>query len=80
MADLRTPKNRDKVIVGKSARVRDGGDVPAYFSEIHRRRLGEVGIVHAVTAAQPRENPLIKVKFGDDAIVFFRLVDLEIIG
>lgn len=71
-----TSGERPKVLVGKTVIVRDDGPEPAYFTDAHRRRKGERGVVHAVVAAQPRENPLIKVKFPDTAIVFFRLAEL----
>lgn len=35
--------------------------------------------MHAVVPALPRDNPLVKVKFGsEDQIVFFRLSELDV--
>lgn len=72
-------KDRPKAIVGLGALVRAVRDEPSYFTDAHRRRVGSTGVVHAIVPAQPRDNPLVKVKFPpDDAIVFFRLSELEI--
>ena len=72
-------KERPKAIVGLGALVRVPEVEPAYFTDAHRRHIGAAGIVHAIVPAQPRDNPLVKVKFPpDDRIVFFRLADLEI--
>jgi hypothetical protein len=72
-------KERPKAIVGLGALVRAHDVEPSYFTDAHRRRVGASGIVHAIVPAQPRDNPLVKVKFPpDDRIVFFRLCDLEI--
>ena len=62
-----------------AAAVRASDDEPAYFTDVHRGHVGATGVVHAIVAAVPRENPLVKVKFPpDDKIVFFRLSELEI--
>lgn len=72
-------KDRPKTIVGLGALVREPAAEPAYFTDAHRRRIGATGIVHAIVPAEPRDNPLVKVKFPpDDRIVFFRLSELEI--
>jgi hypothetical protein len=72
-------QNRPTVLVGKTVAVRAGGAEPAYYTDVHRRHVGDVGVVHAIVPAQPRDNPLVKVKFGpDDQIVFFRLSELEV--
>lgn len=53
---------------------------PQYFTDVHRRRIGAIGVVHAIVPAQPRDNPLVKVKFGsEDQIVFFRLSELDVL-
>jgi hypothetical protein len=47
---------------------------------VHRQWIGATGVVHAIVPAQPRENPLVKVKFGpDEQVVFFRLFDLDLV-
>jgi len=67
------------VLVGKTATVKSADVEPAYFTDTHRRHVGSSGVVHAVVAAIPRENPLVKLKFPpDDRIVFFRLSDLDV--
>lgn len=74
-------QHRPKVLVGKSVAVRVSGQEPSYFTDVHRNRVGAVGIVHAVVTAQPRDNPLIKVKFGpENQIVFFRLSELDVVA
>jgi len=70
---------RPKSIVGMAALVRASGDEPPYYTDVHREHVGATGIVHAIVAAVPRENPLVKVKFPpDDQIVFFRLSELDV--
>ena len=72
-------QNRPKVIVGKVVTVRIPAAEPSYFTDLHRRWIGASGTVHAIVNAQPRDNPLIKVKFGDEQqVVFFRLSDLDL--
>lgn len=72
-------KERPKSIVGMAASVRASDDEPSYYTEVHRRHVGATGVVHAIVAAVPRENPLVKVKFPpDDKIVFFRLSELDV--
>jgi hypothetical protein len=72
-------QNRPTVLVGKTVTVRHSEVEPSYFTDVHRSRVGGAGVVHAVVPAQPRDNPLIKVKFGpDDQIVFFRLSELDV--
>lgn len=62
-----------------AASVRASGDEPPYYTDVHRAHVGATGIVHAIVAAVPRENPLVKVKFPpDDKIVFFRLSELDV--
>ena len=68
------------VLVGKTVTVRVSEVEPQYFTEIHRRWAGASGVVHAIVPAQPRDNPLVKVKFGpEEQIVFFRLSELDVL-
>jgi hypothetical protein len=70
---------RPKSIVGMAALVRTSGDEPPYYTDVHRAHVGATGVVHAIVAAVPRDNPLVKVKFGpDEKIVFFRLSELDV--
>jgi hypothetical protein len=73
-------QDRPKVLVGKTVVVRLSHPEPSYYTDVHRRWIGQAGVVHAIVPAQPRENPLVKVKFGpDDQVVFFRRSDLDIV-
>ena len=72
--------DRPRVLVGKSVVIRIAGDEPSYFTDRHRAQVGATGVVHAVVRSEPRDNPLIKVKFPpDDRIVFFMRSELEIV-
>jgi hypothetical protein len=72
-------QNRPTVLVGKTVTVRRLDVEPSYFTDVHRSRVGGSGVVHAIVPAQPRDNPLVKVKFGpEDQIVFFRLSELDV--
>ncbi|HXW75774.1 MAG TPA: hypothetical protein VEJ20_00020 [Candidatus Eremiobacteraceae bacterium] len=71
---------RGGVLVGRPVRVRRGAPEPTYFSSRHRARVGTEGVVHAVVARASRDNPLIKVKFADDVVLFFNLDDLEAVS
>jgi hypothetical protein len=71
-------KQRATVIVGKPVIVRTPATPPEYFTDAHTQRIGEHGIAHAIVAAIPRENPLVKVKFADDKVIFFRLAELDV--
>lgn len=52
---------------------------PSYFTQLHRQWIGHSGRVHAIVPSKTREDPLIKVGFGDPKqIVFFRLADLDV--
>ena len=70
-------EDRPKVLVGKIVSVRAGAE-PPYYTDAHRSKVGDSGVVHAIVPAVPRDNPLVKVKFGDDRIVFFRLSELDV--
>ena len=71
--------DRPGVLVGKTVVVRSPDKVPAYFGDLHRVYVGSTGVVHAIVATEPRDNPLVKVKFPPgDRIVFFRLSELDV--
>ncbi|HEY7980232.1 MAG TPA: hypothetical protein VID19_02015 [Candidatus Eremiobacteraceae bacterium] len=73
--------DRPKVLVGRSVSVRATHPEPSYFTDVHRRWIGNTGRVHAVIPGQPRENPLVKVAFEEGTqIVFYRLADLDVDG
>jgi hypothetical protein len=72
-------QHRPLVLVGKAVAVREPATEPAYFTDAHRRWVGRVGTIHAVVAAQPRDQSLIKVKFDGEQIVFYRLADLDVL-
>jgi hypothetical protein len=65
-------------IVGRWATVRAPSEERAHFGERHRRWIGERGRVHAVVGDRRGGEPLIKLRFADDSIVFYRLSDLDI--
>jgi hypothetical protein len=70
---------RSGVLVGKPVSVRHAHQQPDYFTDVHRQWIGKTGRVHAVVAAVPRGNPLVKVGFDEGTqIVFFRLSELEV--
>lgn len=73
-------KSTPLILVGKKVAVRASSPEPAYYTDVHRSVAGSEGVVHAIVPAQPRENPLVKVKFdGETRVIFFRLSDLDVL-
>ena len=70
-------KSHPLAIVGRSVVVRTHDVEPPYFTERHRFRVGSRGVVHAIVARGDQQ-PLVKIKFADDRIVFFALADLDV--
>ena len=67
------------MLVGRTATVKVVHPEPSYFTAAHRRWVGQSGRVHAIVAAEPRSNPLVKVGFGEpQTIVFYRLTELDV--
>lgn len=67
------------VLVGRTVTVRPREPEPDYFTDVHRRWRGCSGRVHAIVATQDRNDPLVKVGFGEPKqIVFYWLADLEV--
>ena len=72
--------DRPGVLVGKRVVVRAPQSAPAYFGDLHHVYVGSTGVVHAVVASEPSDNPLVKVKFPpDNRIVFYRLSELDVL-
>jgi hypothetical protein len=73
------PKGVRRPLVGMAATVLDKRPQPAYFTNVHRDRIGQTGRVHAIVPPVPKDDPLVKVGFDEGThIVFFRLGDLDV--
>src|SRR5579872_136183 len=67
------------VLVGRNVTIRRSTPEPPYYTDVHRRRVGETGRVHAIVAGASKKDPLVKVGFEDGTtIVFFRLSEIDV--